>query len=351
MHSKGPTIYDSDQVDAFCRKNGINPHALKRFRLAFFKKALPLDACLATLPTAGGAAFAEHVGLHRLRLAERQDSNRDGASKLVFVTAEEQRVEAVILRIRSGRTTLCISSQIGCSAACAFCATGRMGFTRNLTVGELLDQVVLARRLLGAEGRRLRNIVIMGMGEPFHNEQAVCSALECLRDARCFCFSDRHLLVSTAGVPDAMLRFGAAFPAIRLALSLHAARQDVRARLMPLGGGDSLETLRAVLPTLARHGHCMIEYLLLKDVNDGPADLAALCEYLRGLAVHINLIQFNPFPGAPFLPVTRMAREAFGNELRKAGFKVTLRHSLGADIAAACGQLAGTAPAHDGASA
>jgi 23S rRNA (adenine2503-C2)-methyltransferase len=254
----------------------------------------------------------------------------------------------VILRIESGRTSLCISSQIGCSADCAFCATGKMGLTRNLTVDELLDQVVLARRLLGAEGRQLRNVVIMGMGEPFHNEQAVCRALACLRDVRCFYFSERHLLVSTVGVSAAMVRFVERFPKIRLALSLHSARQGVRAKLIPFGAVHSLEKIRAVLPALTAHGNCMIEYLLLQGVNDGPADLAALIEYLHGLPVHINLIQFNPFPGSPFQPVTSSAREEFAHALRKAGFKVTLRRSLGTDIAAACGQLAGAKPIEKG---
>jgi 23S rRNA (adenine2503-C2)-methyltransferase len=342
------SIYDSDKVELFCRKNGIYDHALKRFRIAYFKKGLPLEECLATFTAEGHAKFTEHIALHRLTVAERHDSQLDGASKVIFVTADMGRVEAVILRIDSGRTSLCISSQIGCSADCAFCATGKMGLTRNLTVDELLDQVVLARRLLAAEGRQLRNVVIMGMGEPFHNEKAICAALECLRDARCFYFSERHLLVSTIGVPAAMLRFIERYPKIRLALSLHAARPEVRARLMPHGGPHALEKIRAALPALTQHGNFMVEYLLLEGINDGPADLAALVAYLRGLAVHINLIQFNPYPGAQFQPVAREAREAFAHALRAAGFKVTLRHSLGADIAAACGQLAGTKPISKG---
>ncbi|MCX7007303.1 MAG: 23S rRNA (adenine(2503)-C(2))-methyltransferase RlmN [Kiritimatiellaeota bacterium] len=338
------SIYDSDKVELFCRKNGIYDHALKRFRIAYFKKGLPLEDCLATLTEEGRAQFTEHIALHRLALAERHDSQLDGASKVIFVTADMERVEAVILRIDSGRTSLCISSQIGCSADCAFCATGKMGLTRNLTTAELLDQVVLARRLLAAEGRQLRNVVIMGMGEPFHNEKAVCAALECLRDARGFYFSERHLLVSTIGLPAVMLRFVERYPNIRLALSLHAARPEVRARLMPHGGAHALEKIRALLPALSQHGNFMIEYLELRGVNDGPADLAALIEFLRGIKAHINLIQFNPFPGSPFEPVTPAARDEFARALRAVGFKVTLRHSLGADIAAACGQLAGTKP-------
>jgi 23S rRNA (adenine2503-C2)-methyltransferase len=150
--------------------------------------------------------------------------------------------------------------------------------------------------------------------------------------------SENHLLVSTVGIPDAMIRFFERFPNIRLALSLHSARQEVREKLMPVSKFQTLEKLRAVLPTI---GNCMVEYLMLKGVNDGPEDLAALKEFLNGTDAHINLIQFNAHPGAEFQPVTKEEREAFGAELRKAGFKTTLRYSLGDDIAAACGQLAG----------
>lgn len=338
------SVYDNAKLDLFCRKHGIYEHALKRFRVAYFKKGLPEGDCLANLTGAGRVAFEENVALTQLRLAERYDSKLDGASKLVFVTPQQERIEAVVLRIDSGRTSLCISSQLGCSADCAFCATGKLGFVRNLTTAELLDQVVLARRLLAEEKRELRNVVIMGMGEPLHNEQAVCAALEALRDVRCFYFSERHLLVSTVGVPAAMLRFVERYPKIRLALSMHAARPEVRARLMPHGGAAALAKIRAALPALAQHGNFMVEYLLLEGINDGPVDLAALIEFLGDIKAHINLIHFNPFPGAAFRPVTDAAREAFAAALRKAGFKVTLRHSLGTDIAAACGQLAGARP-------
>ena len=336
------SVYDFEQLERCGRRHGIPDPALKRFRIAYFKKGRSEAECLAALPESAREAFTESVRLTELTLAERHDSKRDGASKLVFRAADGQRVESVILRVASGRTSLCISSQVGCGADCGFCATGKMGLVRSLTTAEILDQVVLARRLLAAEGRHLRNVVFMGMGEPFHNEAAVCEALEILRDVRGFYFSERHLLVSTVGVHKAMVRFVDRFPNMRIALSLHSARQEVREKIMPTASFHSLEKLRDVLPDVGQHGNLMIEVLLLEDVNDGPDDLAALIDYLNGLPVHINLIQFNPFPGAKFKPVTRAAREAFGAALRKAGFKVTLRYSLGDDIAAACGQLAGT---------
>jgi 23S rRNA (adenine2503-C2)-methyltransferase len=251
---------------------------------------------------------------------------------------QKYRVEAVLLRIASGRTSLCISSQVGCAADCRFCATGKLGFIRNLTAAEMLDQVLLAKRLLRDEGRTLRNVVVMGMGEPLRNEENLFQCLETLRDPRFFNLSENHLMVSTVGIPDAMLRFAKRFPNIQLALSLHSARQEVRERIMPVAKFQTLEKLKAVFPTI---GTMMIEYLMLKGINDGPEDLAALIDFLRGTNAHINLIQFNPHPGAPFEPVSEEVRKAFGDALKKAGFKTTLRYSLGDDIAAACGQLAG----------
>jgi len=335
------SVYDIDGLEILGRRIGIPDPSLKRFRIDFFKKGRSADECLEAIPEAARARFVAEVRLDQLKLVERHDSKRDGASKLVFRTTRDERVEAVLLRVASGRTSLCISTQVGCAANCAFCATGRMGLVRNLSSAEIVDQVILAMRLLRAEGRVLRNVVFMGMGEPFHNEKAVCDSLEVLRDVRGCYLSERHLLVSTVGVRKSMLRFVERFPKIRIALSLHSARQEVRERIMPTASRHSLEQLHDILPEVAHHGNLMIEVLLLQGVNDGSADLAALIDYLHGLPVHINLIQFNPFPGSGFKPVARAAREAFGATLRKAGFKVTLRYSLGADIEAACGQLAG----------
>jgi 23S rRNA (adenine2503-C2)-methyltransferase len=322
------SVYDIQALEPLCR----DPYRLKLFRNAYFKKALPLDECLEKVSELVGK-----ITFQALEIIERHDSQRDGATKLVFRTEDDRKIEAVILRIASGRTSLCISSQVGCAADCQFCATGKLGFIRNLTAAEMLDQVLLAKRLLREEGRTLRNVVVMGMGEPLRNEENLFQCLETLRDPRFFNLSEGHLMVSTVGIADAMLRFSARFPKIQMALSLHSARQEIRERIMPVAKSQTLEKLKAVLPD----DPFMIEYLMLKGINDGPADLLALVDFLRGTKAHINLIQFNPHPGAQFEPVSEEARKAFSDELKRAGFKVTLRYSLGDDIAAACGQLAG----------
>jgi 23S rRNA (adenine2503-C2)-methyltransferase len=367
------TIYDIPALEKLIR----DPYQRKKFLNAYIKKALPPEECAQLFSDVFQGLEKCTAGVppafQTLEIVERRDSSIDGATKLVLQTLEKHRVEAVILRIASGRTSLCISSQIGCAAGCGFCATGAMGFVRNLTADEMLDQVLLAKRLLREEGRQLRNVVVMGMGEPLHNEENLFQALEILRDPMFFNFSENHLLVSTVGIPDAMVRFSERFPNIRLALSLHSARQEVREQLMPIARFQTLEKLKVALLTMsnrrltgtvrptvqnqqssgratspAEPKSCsgtdsgfMIEYLMLKGVNDGSEDLAALIEFLQGTDAHINLIQFNAHPGAQFEPVSKETREAFGKELRKAGFKTTLRYSLGDDIAAACGQLAG----------
>jgi 23S rRNA (adenine2503-C2)-methyltransferase len=250
----------------------------------------------------------------------------------------------VILRIATGRTTLCISSQVGCAAACDFCATGKMGIAQNLSPAEILDQVVQARQILAAEGRKLRNLVFMGMGEPFHNEANLYATLEALTAPELFDQPPSHILVSTVGLPEAMIRAARRFPTIHLALSLHSANQAVREQLVPLGRRYPVDELRRAVAEVNRiqsaNTELMVEYLMLAGVNDSLEDARELIAWLDGLRVHVNLIPYNPIDDAPHLSGSdQPTREAFGARLKSAGFKTTIRYSLGADVAAACGQL------------
>jgi 23S rRNA (adenine2503-C2)-methyltransferase len=277
-----------------------------------------------------------------LSLQLRRDSARDGATKLAFRTTDGSAIESVILRIATGRTSVCLSTQVGCAADCAFCATGRMGFVRNLTAAEIVGQVLETARLVRAEGRRLRNLVFMGMGEPLHNEAALGEALDALRDPARFNFPDRFIVVSTVGVPAAMVRFAKRFPAVNLALSLHSARPEVRREIVPLARKHSLTALRGALEEVAaiQGRPVMIEYLLLDGVTDTSADLIALPQFVTGLPVHVNLIPFNAVEDARGLRGTPEARrKEFAAALKHSGLKVTLRYSLGSDIDGACGQL------------
>jgi 23S rRNA (adenine2503-C2)-methyltransferase len=217
-----------------------------------------------------------------------------------------------------------------------------MGIAKNLAAAEILDQVVLAGEQMQAEGRRVRNIVFMGMGEPLHNEQAVYDAVTALLSPELFHHTPGRILISTVGIPDAMVRCARRFPDVNLALSLHSVRQAVRMRLIPLASKYSLDALRAALVAVnqIQNNTMMIEYLMLAGVNDSLEDAAELAAWLTGLKAHINLIPYNRIDTAPELRSTeRPQRDAFAERLRTAGFVTTIRYSLGADIAAACGQL------------
>jgi 23S rRNA (adenine2503-C2)-methyltransferase len=336
-------VYNSNVCDFLRAELKFEPRRLRALRTAYFKKFLGVEAALEELPIEVRDDFRSRVKFHSLTLEQAANSRLDGATKLVLRTSVGLLIESVLMRTGTGRVSLCVSSQVGCAAACAFCATGQMGIARDLTSAEILDQVVLAGETIAREGRRVRNIVFMGMGEPFHNEEAVYEAVSKLMAPEMFHHTPGRILISTVGIPDAMLRCARRFPEVNLALSLHCVRQEVREGLIPLAAKYSLDELRATVAQLNRihrSNAVMIEYLTLAGVNDSAADARELAEWLRGLRVHVNLIPYNPIEGAPQWRTTeRPERDAFAEILRASGFTTTIRYSLGADIAAACGQL------------
>ncbi|MFO0865868.1 MAG: 23S rRNA (adenine(2503)-C(2))-methyltransferase RlmN [Gemmataceae bacterium] len=337
------SIHDAHSLEQLRSRLRFDPHCIRRLRKVFFKKQGTADDALTEIPEPHRDEARREISFHALTLHSRHDSAHDGASKLLFRTAEGQLIESVILRIASGRTSLCISSQVGCAVRCRFCATGQKGLIQDLTRDSILDQVIQANQLLRDEGRSIRNVVFMGMGEPLLNESAVYESVETLISPDCFNLSPNKVLISTVGIPDAMLRCAERFPRVRMALSLHSARQSEREKLIPLARRYPLHALRESIArvTAIQRRPLMIEYLLLEGVNDSAEDLDALIDYLNHLDVHLNLIPYNPISAATDLrgtPIQR--RRAFAETLTDAGFKVTMRYSLGSDIAAACGQLA-----------
>ena len=345
------SVYDQAGLEDLRKQQRLDPRIVRRLRSGVFRSFAGSDATLNDLPDGVRQSIAAEVSFHALHLDAVRHSERDGASKLLFRTAKGAPIESVILRIKTGRSSLCISSQTGCAGGCLFCATGRLKGVANLSVPEILDQVVQAGERLRAEGRRLRNVVFMGMGEPFHNEETLFAALEELMSPGGFHLSPRHLLVSTMGVPEGIRRLSQRFPGVGLAVSLHSVRQEFRNELMPLTRRWPLPELRAAIMernTLYAQP-VMIELLMLDGVTDTEADAQALKEWLAGLQVHVNLIPYNPPPDTASVPgfrgqplrassPTRLAE--FLADLKAAGYKATRRHSLGSDIQAACGQLA-----------
>ena len=329
-------IYDVEQTEAVRRTLRLDPQIIRTFRTAAFKRFENDDYLLQNF------SQLQQTSNPCLEIAQRLDSEVDGATKLLLRTRSGKLIESVILRITTGRTTLCVSSQVGCAAACEFCATGKMGMAQSLTTQEILEQIRLVGQILSKEETRLRNIVFMGMGEPFHNEENLCEAIDCLTSPKFFNVSPTRLLVSTVGIPAAMVRFAKRFPAVNLALSLHSVRTEVRERIIPLAKKYPLNELRSAIQEAndVQEKPVMIEYLMLAGLNDSLEDAELLVEWLAELDVHVNLIPYNSIDDAPQLVASPQSTiQDFATRLKDAGQVTTVRYSLGADIAAACGQL------------
>jgi 23S rRNA (adenine2503-C2)-methyltransferase len=245
------------------------------------------------------------------------------------------------------RLTLCVSTQVGCGFGCTFCLTGTMGLERNLTAGEIVGQLLAANGL--AEGSdRVTHLVFMGMGEPLANYAAVVKALRILTDARLGVgYSPRRITVSTVGLVSGIEKLGRENLKINLAISLHAATDEVRSRLMPVNRSWNLEALMAAVRAypLAPRQRIFFEYVLLDGVNDSPEDARRLARLLRGVPAKVNLIPFNDWENAEFRRPPLPKILAFQAVLLEAGVTTTVRWSKGEDIGAACGQLREAVPA------
>jgi 23S rRNA (adenine2503-C2)-methyltransferase len=337
------SIFDNEAIEALAARKRVDRHQLRLLRNGFFKQGKGPTEALALLEESTRTSLTNQIEFHAIEPAGQHDSDLDGASKYLFSTTEGHLIETVALRIVSGRITLCLSSQVGCGCDCRFCASGRMGLTRNLTTAEILDQLIQANLILGLQGERVRNLVFMGMGEPFHNERHLFDALKVLHSSACFDIAPRLITVSTVGIPASMRRFAHAFPKTNLALSLHSAHPETRRQLVPLAEKFPLQEIREALLEVTRvqQKTVLIEYVMLEAINDSDDDITRLHRFLDGIPVHINLIPYNTIEGALKLTGSDLVRRvAFATSLKRLGYKVTLRRSLGADIAAACGQLA-----------
>ena len=271
---------------------------------------------------------------------ERVTASQDGSRKLVFLLGDGSRVSSVLMP-DDDRMTLCVSTQVGCGFECRFCLTGVMGLERSLGPAEILGQVLAANRLL-APAQRVTHIVFMGMGEPLANYAALVTSLRILTDVRLVVgYSPRRITVSTVGLVPGIEKLGREGLRVNLAISLHAASDEVRSRLMPVNRAFDLAALMAALRRypLAPRQRIFFEYVLLDGVNDAPEDARRLAALLRGLRAKVNLIPFNDWEGAEFRrpPLPRIL--AFQSVLLDAGVTTTVRWSKGEDIGAACGQL------------
>lgn len=294
---------------------------------------------LSTLPAALRRRLDEVVR-PSLRLEREQRDPGDGTVKWLWGTEDGVALETVLMPYRD-RVTVCVSSQAGCALGCRFCATGLLGAGRDLTTAEIVDQAVLASREAASRRSRLANVVFMGMGEPLQNLGAVLPAIREINDPRVLGLSARRIAVSTVGWVPGIADITAFDLPVRLAVSLHAADDETRSRLMPINQrypiANLLAACRRYSDTTGRR--VFIEYLLLDGVNDSISDAKRLAKLLRDGNFHVNLIEYNATSG-PYRGSPRDRREGFAKALSTAGIEPSHRRSRGGDIAAACGQLA-----------
>jgi 23S rRNA (adenine2503-C2)-methyltransferase len=288
--------------------------------------------------------LTEQFSLARPEIVTEQVSN-DGTRKWLLRTEPGVEFETVFIP-EPGRGTLCVSSQVGCTLNCRFCHTGTQKLVRNLTPTEIVGQLMVARDALGdwpstGENRRITNVVMMGMGEPLYNFENVKAALALIADGDGLALSKRRITLSTAGVVPMIARAGSEIGSM-LAISLHAVRDEVRDVLVPLNKkyaiAELMEACRTY-PGLSNARRITFEYVMLKGVNDSIADARALVKLLRGIPAKINLIPFNPWPGAPYECAEWEQIEKFAEIVNRAGYASPIRTPRGRDIMAACGQL------------
>jgi 23S rRNA (adenine2503-C2)-methyltransferase len=291
------------------------------------------------------ARLADQFELSRPDIADHQVS-RDGTQKWLTRFSPGIDGESVYIPDVGKAGALCVSSQVGCTLNCTFCHTGTQALVRNLTAAEIVQQVIIARDALGewpssVEDRRLTNIVFMGMGEPLYNLDNVAEAIDTISDGDGIAIGRRRITVSTAGVAPKIPELGARTGAM-LAISLHATNDDLRNQLVPLNRKYDLQQLFEAIrayPDLGNSKRVTFEYVMLKGVNDTLAEARDLVKLLKGVPSKINLIPFNPWPGAPYECSHWETIEAFAQVLNRAGYASPIRTPRGRDILAACGQL------------
>ncbi|MBO4581722.1 MAG: 23S rRNA (adenine(2503)-C(2))-methyltransferase RlmN [Bacteroidales bacterium] len=329
------------QLTDFLVKNGEQAFRARQVYEWLWKKNAPDFASMTNISSALRQLLQNNYRLQHIKVAAEQIS-KDQSRKYLLQLHDGHYIEMVLIP-SSDRVTVCISSQAGCAMACAFCATGAMGFVRNLSAGELYDQVYMANELAQkCYGSHLSNVVIMGMGEPLLNADNINVALNIITGREGMAMSPARITLSTAGVCEGIKQLAQEQPKIGLAVSLHSAIQSKREQIMPIAKSQSLVKLADALKYYHQNTGQRItfEYLLLGGINDSLEDAKQLAVYCRQFPVKINIIEYNENSHTVFTRSSQQQRDAFMSYLEEKNMIVQLRHSKGCDIDAACGQLA-----------
>lgn len=340
---ENPSIYDLDYIElrAALLKQGQPAYRADQVWDGLYKQLWNSHEQFSTLPGQLRDWLANNYSFSRLKSGIALTSSDGETRKSLIYLPDDLAIEAVLMRY-DRRKTLCISTQAGCAMGCVFCATGQMGFRRHLTSGEIVEQVLYFARQLAQHGEHVTNVVMMGMGEPFHNYDATLAAIDRLNHPRGFNLGQRRFTVSTVGLVPMIQRFSQERRQINLAVSLHAAEDELRTSMLPINRKYPLAMLIQACReyTNLSHRRITFEWALIHDVNDTPEHAEKLIRLISGLLCHVNIIPLNPTMGYQGSATTRARAQQFQFILEKAGIPCTIRLRRGIDIAAGCGQLA-----------
>jgi 23S rRNA (adenine2503-C2)-methyltransferase len=343
--TKGPfNLYgmDRSQLQAMFVERGQQAFRGRQLMKWLYHKGGTDFAAMTDLSLQMRQWLSEHCVLELPSLEERHVS-KDGTVKWILKIAQGDLVEMVVIPDK-GRNTLCVSSQIGCTLNCSFCSTGKQGFNGNLTAADIVGQVLIANSYLAEAGSSVTNVVLMGMGEPLMNFDAAITATNVMKDDHAFGLSKRRVTISTAGVVPAIKKLHEVTD-VALAISLHAPTDELRDELVPINRkypiAQLMQACRDYVEFLGPARKLVIEYTLMRGVNDQAEHAHQLAQLLQDVRCKINLIPFNPFPGSGYARPKSQDIRDFQTYMMRAGFVTMLRTTRGEDINAACGQLVG----------
>ncbi len=337
--SRKPHIleFKPSEIEQVITAQGYEPYRAKQIIAWIYVKFASSFEEMTDLPKGLRAYLAENFEFSRLSIVTLQEQESDGSKRYLWGIHGDPLAESVLLEYKYG-STACLSTQAGCPVGCEFCASGRLGFQRNLAKGEILSQFL---GMCGESRKRISRVVFMGTGEPFFNYEAVLGAIDMLTDPSTYDLSRRRVTVSTVGIPGAVRKFAEDSHGVRLAVSLHGSSDKVRNRLIPVNKVYPLDEVIASARYFARvtGQRITFEYILLRGVNDSREDAVKLAGLISGIDCLVNLIPWNPVPGIGFERSDPDVRNEFKNILERNRVKVTVRRRLGGNIEAACGQL------------
>ncbi|MDD2486879.1 MAG: 23S rRNA (adenine(2503)-C(2))-methyltransferase RlmN [Candidatus Gracilibacteria bacterium] len=339
------SIHDEENLKKILIDAGEKPFRYSQIENAIYKNYIADYDDISTISNASKEILKKNFFYCSLELKSEVTSENGQTTKLLFKTVDGKFIESVIMRHLGGRNTLCVSCQAGCPMGCSFCATGKLGFQRNLEFYEIVEQIMYASALLNKEQKNLRNIVYMGMGEPFLNYENVKKSIDIACKQKKLDFSNRRVTISTCGIVPGIKRFAVDFPQTSLAISLHAPTDELRKKIMPVSFTYPLDLLMKSLDeyTDMTNKRVFYEYIMIAGVNDSLKEAKELAELLRGKLAHVNFIPYNSgegITGSDYKPTAKRRIEEFQNMLNDVGVASTIRHTMGDDIDAACGQLA-----------